>query len=259
MTQNMKKIAGYIRVRQLWQGLMIAGILGMLLTIFIWLEPTLNLRIGLISLAVFSVLILVIELIVSATKTNKVRKAIRRQGTLESFERDPFRELGSSKNIFVNSNWLMLFQDGRFDHFPIGRISRAENYGERDSARRKNVVNLVMNDGSIKGLVYQNSGIDMAAEINHWLGIDSVKKYYQVCPLCGAPLNEEDEFCGNCGTRLSKEDIVDPFPTQTLSTAPIRAVEEPYKDHTVRVVIAVAALVALGALIVYLWQIGVRI
>ena len=257
MKQNTKKIAGYIRTRQLLQGIMITGILGLLLTIFAWLEPVLSIRVVLVVVVVCMVVILLIEWIISVMKTNKVRKNIRRQGTLESFDRDPFYELGSSENIFVNSGWLMLFQDGRFTGFPLGRISRAENYGERDTARRKAVVNLVMNDGSIQGLVYKNSGVDMAEEINHWLGIDSVKKYYHACPLCGAPLNEDDEFCGNCGTRLSKEDIVDPFPTQSLSTGPIRAIEDPYKDHTIRVVIVVAALIILAAVIMYLWQ-GVR-
>ena len=257
---NIKRISRYFREISLLQAVIVCALTAIaeeLIVIALTkaiLPPSMSIP---VIIAIF-VIGIIIALISAMRKTSKFRRAVHREGDTDNFDQDVLSVLGDSFTIYTGRDWLLYRSGYKFIPFRKAHISEAKSYGTYEEGRKKSMFQLLLTDRQEPVMLTVHCPSETASEaVNAWLGRGKEDTLVILrCPFCHEEVSSADEFCGNCGMKLIREQPVDPFPTQSLNTAPLRANPEPYRDHSRKTAVIAVALFVLAAAVMYLLTAG---
>ncbi|GEM_PF-4122151 len=257
---NIKRISRYLRSISLLRAVIVCAVIAIAEELIVIastrgvLPPSMSIP---VIVAIF-VLGMIIALISAMRKTASFRRAVHREGDTDDFDRDDISVLGDTVTVYTGRRWLLYRSGYQFTPYRKAHIAEARSYGTYQEGRKKSMFQLVLTDREEPVMLTVHCPSETAAEaVNAWLGKDRTEVPVILhCPFCHAEVSSADEFCGNCGMKLIREQPVDPFPTQSLNTAPFRANPEPYHDHSRKTAVIAAALFVLAAAVMYLLTSG---
>ncbi len=141
-------------------------------------------------------------------KSNKVLRNIRSQDRefhTVPFDAECFAEAGESRVFFLGSDWLLWHRDLNTKAWHRDSLVKAERVGAKDPENRVGMLAVTGRDGKEEKFPYRIGETDAAVLISSWLVpvLPEDEEEGLICPQCGAAVQPGEQFCGNCGARLT--------------------------------------------------------
>lgn len=239
---NLKRIKSRYNGAYIWWGVLCFA--AMMLAMVIFLKDSYALEFFVYFLTagiILAILTVLTVVIVSLIRTALLKKMIRAQGDLESFNQEDFMEVGYSHNVFVSANWFLWNRGFEYRIFHRAHIRACLTHPNQRPGNTYAVCDLYTDSSATPLNLYYTyvPGVDLPGMIQGWLFPNGVPAYTApvqqpapaayvqpaapgyaqpaaytqpqvqpvpmsgpVCPACGRSLRVGARFCEFCGHKL---------------------------------------------------------
>ncbi|MBP3891226.1 MAG: zinc ribbon domain-containing protein [Solobacterium sp.] len=222
MKANDKRIRGRYMKRNMmiWLFLVFLSICGLAIAAFFL---PITEMIGAITIVVFLLFVALIVLsVIALIKSNRLKSRIKRQGSLESFNATPFEEVGNSKTLFVNKDWLVWKQGYHYELFAKDRIRGIQARPNQREGNKIAILDVYTTDyNEPQPVTYEvKPNVNIPQMLWNWAGSSTVSSTSEptptamarpalqdgkvTCPCCMAPNDASLEYCTYCGSKLAR-------------------------------------------------------